>query len=221
MIILGLTGSIAMGKSTIGAMMENMRIPVHEADAAVHDLLKFESEAWPAIKANFPFFNYPEIYEDKGRALNRKEFGKLIFNDDDLRELLESILHPLVHKSQNEFIREYKLKGFDMVCLDIPLLFETGADERVDYTITVSAPYFIQRQRVLERPNMSEEKFHAILQRQMPDEQKCSLSDYVIKTGLGRAHAMKDLKSALHDIREKEFGCDDESAESGRYHDEI
>ena len=213
MIILGLTGSIAMGKSTIGAMIENMRIPVHEADAAVHDLLTFESEAWPAIKANFPFFDYPEIYEDKGRALNRKAFGTLIFNDDNLRELLEAILHPLVHKSQNEFIREYTLKGFEMVCLDIPLLFETGADERVDYTMTVSSPYFIQRQRVLDRPNMSEEKFHAILERQMPDEQKCSLSDYVIKTGLGRAHAMKELKSALQDIREKEFG----STEDGEH----
>ncbi len=195
-----------MGKSTIGAMMENMRIPVHEADKAVHKLLTFESEAWPAIKAAFPFFEYPDIYEKKGRALNRKKFGELIFHDDFLREKLEGILHPLVHKSQNEFIREFTLKGFDMVCLDIPLLFETGAEERLDYTITVSAPYFIQRQRVLERPNMSEEKFHAILERQMPNEQKCVLSDYVIKTGLGRAQSMKELKSIIQDIRKKEFG---------------
>lgn len=200
-----------MGKSTIGAMMENMRIPVHEADSAVHDLLKFESEAWPAIKANFPFFDYPEIYKDKGRALKRKEFGKLIFEDDYLREVLESILHPLVRKAQNEFIREYKLKGFKIVALDIPLLFETGADSRLDYTITASAPYFIQRQRVLERPDMSEEKFHAILERQMPDEQKCILSDYVIKTGLGRAHSMKELKTIILDIREKEFGSEEDA----------
>jgi len=208
MIVLGLTGSIAMGKSTIGAMMGTMNIPVHEADAAVHKLLKKDSQARPAIASAFPYFEYPEIYNRKTGEINRPAFGELIFNDDKNREILESILHPLVRKSQMEFIREYTLKGVDIVCLDIPLLFETGADQRVDYIITVSAPYFIQRERVLDRPNMSEEKFHAILERQMPDAEKCRRSDYVIKTGIGRAPAMQSLKTIITEIREKHFTLD-------------
>ncbi len=203
MIALGLTGSIAMGKSTIGTMMKNMNIPVHEADVEVSRLLQRNSSARPAIAAEFPFFEFPQIYDKKTKALKRKEFGDLIFNNDTYRQTLESILHPLVQKSQNEFIREYSLKGFNMVCLDIPLLFETGAQDRVDYTITVSAPYFIQQQRALSRPNMSEEKLEAILKRQMPDAEKCSLSDYVIKTSLGHAYAIKELKEIILDIKGK------------------
>lgn len=202
-----------MGKSTIGAMMGTMNIPVHEADAAVHKLLKKDSQARPAIGAAFPYFEYPEIYNRKTGEINRAAFGALVFNDDENREILESILHPLVQKSQMEFIREYTLKGFDIVCLDIPLLFETGAEARVDYTITVSAPYFIQRERVLARPNMSEDKFHAILERQIPDAEKCMRSDYVIKTGLGRATSMQSLKNIIAEIREKHFTLVSESEE--------
>ncbi len=201
MIILGLTGSIAMGKSTVGAMMKNMGIPVHEADFEVNKLLQAGSIARPAIAAAFPFFEHPELYDKKTKDLKRKEFSNFIFNNDEHRRTLESILHPLVRKSQNEFIRSSKLKGFQIICLDIPLLFETNAQERVDYTITVSAPYNIQRERALSRPNMNEAKFHAILERQMPDTQKCALSDYVIKTGLGHAYAMKELKAIIANIK--------------------
>ncbi len=201
MIILGLTGSIAMGKSTIGAMMKTMNIPVHEADHAVHQLLSPDNPARRAIANAFPYYDHPQIYNRKTKEIKRKEFGELIFNDAEKRETLEGILHPLVRKSQTDFIREFTLKGFDIACLDIPLLFETGADKRVDYTITVTAPYFIQRQRVLARPNMSEEKFEAILSRQMSDKEKCARADYVIKTGLGRAPAMKDLKTIIAEIR--------------------
>ena len=149
MIVIGLTGSIAMGKSTIGNMMQNLHIPVHESDHAVHELLKPENPARKALAAAFPYYEYPEIYDRKTKALKRKEFGALIFNNDDLREKLESILHPLVQKAQNDFIRAEKSKGAKIVCLDIPLLFETGAEQRLDYTITVSAPAHIQRQRAL------------------------------------------------------------------------
>lgn len=197
-----------MGKSTVGTMMRGMNIPVHEADIAVHQLLKPKGEARPAVAAAFPFYEYPEIYDRKTKEINRAAFGALIFNNDDYRALLESILHPLVRKKQNEFIREYTLKGFDMVCLDIPLLFETGAQTRVDYTITVSAPPFIQKSRVLDRANMDEAKFYAILGRQMPDVRKCALSHYVIKSGLGRAHAMRMLKTIITEIRETHFQND-------------
>ncbi|PCJ99040.1 MAG: dephospho-CoA kinase [Zetaproteobacteria bacterium] len=192
-----------MGKTTIGTMMKNMNIPVHESDHVVHQLLQRGSVARRAIAAAFPFFEHPEIYAKRTKDLKRKEFGDLIFNNDAHRATLESILHPLVQKSQNEFIRAETLKGRNIVCLDIPLLFEVDAQQRVDYTITVSAPAFVQRERALSRPAMTEEKLNAILERQMPDAKKCSLSDYVIKTGLGRAHAMKELKAILIDIREK------------------
>lgn len=213
MIVIGLTGSIAMGKTTIGSMMKNMNIPVHESDHVVHQLLQRNSIARPAIAAVFPFFEHPEIYDKKTKDLKRKEFGDLIFNNDEHKATLESILHPLVQKSQNEFIRAETLKGRDIVCLDIPLLFETGADSRVDYSIVVSAPAFIQRERALSRPNMNEEKFIAILETQMPDAEKCTRADYVIKTGLGRAPAMKALKTALLDIRIKAGYIEDPDAE--------
>ncbi len=203
MIILGLTGSIAMGKSTIGSMMKNMNIPVHEADIEVNNLLQPNSIARPAIAAAFPLFEYPEIYDRKTKNIKRKIFSDFIFNNDEHRQVLESILHPLVRTSQNEFIRTSKLKGRDIICLDIPLLFETNSQSRTDYTITVSAPYDIQRARALSRPNMSEDKFHAILERQMPDAQKCKQSDYVIKTGLGLAYSMKELKTIIAEIKEK------------------
>ncbi len=204
MIVIGLTGSIAMGKSTIATMMESMRIPVHDADKEVNKLLGVKSIARPAIAAAFPLFEFPQIYDKKTKYLKRKEFGELIFSDDTYRHKLEQILHPLVEKAQNEFIREYSLKGFEIICLDIPLLFETGAQDRVDYTITASAPYFVQSKRALSRPNMSEEKFESILKTQMPDKQKCSLSDYVIKTGLGHAHTFKELKEIILEIKEKQ-----------------
>ncbi len=205
MIIIGLTGSIAMGKSTVGAMLHNMGVPVHESDHAVHDLLSDpRSPARPAIAAAFPLYEYPQIFDRKTKEINRTELGALVFNNQEHRETLEGILHPLVQIRQTDFIRAQMLKGRKMVCLDIPLLFETGAQNRVDYTFVASAPYDVQKSRALSRPNMSEEKFHAILDRQMPDGEKCVLADYVIKTGLSRAHTMKELKLALLDIRKKE-----------------
>ncbi len=192
-----------MGKSTVGSMMKTMHIPVHESDHAVHRLLKRDSEARPAIAAAFPHYEYPDIYEKKTYDIKRKEFGALIFNDDDHRATVEGILHPLVHEDQQDFIRKSRLKGHKIVCLDIPLLFETGAESRVDYTITVSAPRLIQKQRVMERAGMSEEKFQTILERQLPDIEKCRRADYVIKSGLGRAHTMKELKNVITDIKIK------------------
>ena len=208
MIVIGLTGSIGMGKSTAANMLSHMGIPVHDSDAEVHRLLDYDREARTAIGTKFPYFKYFGIYgrKDKNgvRKIDRKKLGALVFKKPKERKKLESILHPLVQKSQQEFLRIQKTTGRDLAVLDIPLLFETGADQRVEYTITVSAPSFIQRERVLSRPNMDEQKFQNILNTQMPDAEKCARSDYVLPTGLGRAHTMKELKKILFDIMEKE-----------------
>jgi dephospho-CoA kinase len=215
-IILGLTGSIAMGKSTIGAMLTNMGIPVHDADACVHRLLEAGSLARPEIAAAFPYYEFPELYEKKTRNVDRSRLGRLVFASDELRERLEGILHPLVRQDQQEFIARNAALGRSIICLDIPLLFETGADRDLDYTLVASAPLSMQRQRALERPNMDEAKLGSILARQMTDSEKCKRADYVIKTGLGRGHSMKLLKEALLDIRVKSgLTPDPETAEEG------
>jgi dephospho-CoA kinase len=207
-IVLGLTGSIGMGKSVTANMLVTLKIPVHEADAEVHDLLEPEGKGAIAVGAAFPFFQYPEIYGPKNksgvRAIQREALGRVIFRDDEKRLKLEEILHPLVREAQTDFIRKNKIMGVKIAALDIPLLFETGGENFVDYTLVVTAPYEVQRRRVMERPGMTEEKFTAILRRQMPDSEKCARADYIIHTGIGRAQSMKELKAAISDIRKKE-----------------
>jgi dephospho-CoA kinase len=205
MIVIGLTGSIGMGKSTIAAMLETEGVPVHEADEEVHALLAPGGKGFRAAAAAFPYFSYPQIYGRRGKTqfFKRPELGKIVFADDAARERLEGILHPLVRAAQSDFIRKNKIAGRPMAALDIPLLFETGGENLVDVTLVTSAPYEVQRARVLARPGMDEKKFHAILQRQMPDGEKCARADYIIHTGLGRAQTMKELKAALRSIKEK------------------
>lgn len=213
MIVIGLTGSIGMGKSTAGAMLETLGVPVHESDAAVHDLLRMGSEAWQPLAAAFPYFSYPQIYgrrhafnpfKETQRFLKRDALGKIVFENSQEREKLESILHPLVRKAQDEFIKAQRGLGRKIVALDIPLLFETGAENRVDYTVNVSAPAAVQQERVLARPGMNTEKLAGILERQMPDGEKCARADFVVHSGLGRAVMMKELKGALVKIRSEQ-----------------
>ena len=209
MIVLGITGSIGMGKTTAGSMLEYLGVPVHDADASVHDLLRFDSKAWTALAAAFPYFSYPQIYgrkhawnpfKETQRFLKRDALGKIVFENEEEREKLESILHPFVRKDQDQFIKYQSNFGKKIAALDIPLLFETGADKRVDYTINISAPSFIQRARVISRPDMSDEKLDAILKRQMPDGEKNARADFVVHSGLGRAVMMKELKQILYTI---------------------
>lgn len=208
MITIGLTGSIGMGKSTAADMLARLSVPVHDSDAQVHNLLSTNGEARMAIAATFPYFKYFSIYgrKDKSgiRIIDRKKLGALVFKKPNERKKLEAILHPLVKKSQNDFIKTQRAAGRDLIAFDIPLLFETGAEQNLDYVITVSAPAFIQAQRVLARPNMTANKFQAILKTQMPDGEKCARADYVLPTGLGRAHTMKKLKQILLDIRKSQ-----------------
>lgn len=201
MIVLGLTGSIGMGKSTVAAMMKVLGIPVHDSDAAVHRLLAPKSEAHEALQAAFPPRDYTEVYDKRTQAINRRELGKIVFADERLRLELESILHPLVRKSQDAFLRECRIKGSDIAVLEIPLLYETGAERRVDGVIVVSAPAFLQKARVMARPGMDEAKFDAILARQIPDAEKRTRADYVIHTGLGRAQSMRELQEILRMVR--------------------
>jgi dephospho-CoA kinase len=165
-------------------------------------------KAYFAITAAFPFFEYPEVYTKKmkgplgkNRYLDRKGLGALVFSDPYKRAELEGILHPLVRNAQNEFIVRMKRMGKEMVLLDIPLLFETNAHQFVDVTINVAAPYNVQRARVLARPNMTEDKFHAILNNQMPSAEKSRMADYIIPTGLNRAQTFAAVREVLRDIK--------------------
>jgi dephospho-CoA kinase len=207
MIILGVTGSIGMGKSTAAGMLAQMNIPIHDSDAEVHRLLSNDEQARLALAAQFPFYRYFGIYGKKDkrgiRGFNRKKLGKLVFENPKERQKLERILHPLVRKSQDEFIRIQRNMGADIVALDIPLLFETGAEERVDFTITVSAPAFVQQNRVMSRPNMNAKKFESIVKSQISDAEKCARADFVVPTGLGKAETMKALKKIIYDFRHK------------------
>lgn len=207
MIVIGLTGSIGMGKSTVGAMLEELGVAVHDSDAAVHDSLKPGQDGYIAVARSFPYFEFPDIYakknDDGQREINRQALGQLIFKDEEKRKTLESVLHPIVQLRQQEFIKMKARMGKDIVALDIPLLFETGAENRVDFTIVVSAPYNVQRERVLSRPGMTEEKFERILAAQMSDAEKCARADFIVKTGLNKAETMKSLKRVLKQIKDQ------------------
>jgi dephospho-CoA kinase len=195
MIVLGLTGSIGMGKSTAASMLEKMGLAVHNSDDAVHGLLSPKGAAFEIVAVSFP-----EAWDKKTHTIRRDILGKMVFENVEKRKELESILHPLVQKSQIDFIKKQHALGRAGVVLDIPLLFETGADARVDYTLVVTAPDFIQRQRVLGRPNMNEEKFERIRAAQMPDGEKCARADFVVQTGLGYGYTYRALKKIVKQI---------------------
>lgn len=177
--ILGLTGSIGMGKSTAAAMFRRDGIAVHDADAAVHDLLRRGGAAVPAVAQAFP-----EAVRDG--AVDRKALGALVFGRPEALRRLEAILHPLVRHRMRRFLQQAGRRGDKLVVLDIPLLFETGGERFCDAVAVVSAPRLLQRQRVLARPGMTREKFAAILAAQMPDHEKRRRADWVVPTGLGR-----------------------------------
>jgi dephospho-CoA kinase len=207
MIVIGLTGSIGMGKSTAAAALRRLGVPVHEADMEVHALLSANGKAVTAVAEAVS--HHPGIYKRSfwgKKFIDRSALGKIVFQDDALRLKLENILHPLVREGQNIFIKEENRKSKKIIALDIPLLFETGGEARVDYTMVVTAPEFIQRERVMARKGMNEKKFQAILARQMPDAQKQAKADYVVHTGAGRARMMQELKAALRDIQSKTHG---------------
>ncbi len=197
MFIVGLTGSIGMGKSAAAAMLRDMGIPVHCSDEAVHELLGAGGSAVGLVIETFP------NVAGKDKSIDRKTLGAQIFSHTENRKKLESILHPLVVDSQRKFIADHARLHSKIVVLDIPLLFETGADARVDYIVVVSAPPFIQRQRVLARSGMTAEKFESILVLQMPDAEKRRRADFVVETGIGIAETRRALEKIIESLRKE------------------
>ncbi len=195
MIVIGLTGSIGMGKSRAASMLKLMGIPVHDSDKAVHAALQPKGSAFEDVVAAFP-----SVLDKKANRIDRKKLGDIVFNNPAALKTLEGILHPAAKKSQADFIQSMIRKGKRAVVLEIPLLFETGAEKRTDVVLCVSAPPAIQRRRVMARKGMTEEKFKSILAKQMPDEQKRALSDYVVQTGMGPAHTFRSLRKIVREL---------------------
>jgi dephospho-CoA kinase len=194
MVILGLTGSIGMGKSTAARMLAAMGAPVCDSDAVVHGLLGPGGAAIPDIERAFP-----GTVRD-GRV-DRRALGAAVFGNEAALKHLEAILHPRVQEAQARFLHRAARRGAKVAVLDIPLLFETGADRRVDYTLVVSAPFIVQKARVLARPGMTPEKFAAILARQMPDAEKRRRADFVVPTGHGRGETRRALARIFRDVK--------------------
>lgn len=194
MVIVGLTGSIGMGKSTAAKMLREMGVPVYDADAAVHALQAPGGAVLPGIEAAFPGVV-------KAGVLDRQALGARVFGNKEALRRLEAIVHPLVGQRQRAFLRRAALAGEKLVVLDIPLLFEGMGERRVDATLVVSAPAFLQRRRVLARPGMTTEKFEGILRQQVPDALKRRKASIVIPTGLGLAPTRAALGKAVVELR--------------------
>lgn len=194
LVIIGLTGSIGMGKSETGKMFERAKIPVFDSDAAVHDLMAHGGAAVGLVEAAFPGVTGPE-------GIDRKMLGSRVFGDDVALKKLEGILHPMVSEARQVFFQQAKDQGHDMVVMDVPLLFETGGDNQCDYVVVVSAPADVQRQRVLARPHMTPQKFADILAKQMPDEEKRKRADFVVPTDQGIAFAESSVGQIIDTIR--------------------
>ena len=190
MVIVGLTGSIGMGKSTAAIMLRRMGVPVYDADAAVHALQAKNGPALPPIEAAFP-----GVVKDG--VLDRQALGARVFGNKEALRRLEAIVHPMVGQRQKAFLRQAARSGAPLVVLDIPLLFEGLGDRRVDATLVVSAPSFLQRRRVMARPGMTAEKLDGILRQQVPDSVKRRKATIVIPTGLGLASTRIALEKSM------------------------
>jgi dephospho-CoA kinase len=187
-LVLGLTGSIGMGKSTTARFFVEAGVPVHDADAVVHQL--YEGEAVPAIEAAFPGTTAD------GRV-DRTRLSERVVGDDAAMRRLEGIVHPLVRAAEERFLAAAEARGAPVAVLDIPLLFETGGDTRVDAVVVVSAPADVQRARALERPGMTEQKFTAIAAKQMPDAEKRRRADFVVDSSRGFDSARAQVRAIL------------------------
>jgi len=198
--VIGLTGSIAMGKSTTAAILRRRGIPVHDADATVHRLTAANGRAVEAINARFP-----GVLDENG-AVDRKKLGARVFGNDKDLKALEAILHPLVKDEEKRFMQRQRRERHKLVVLDIPLLFETNGQGRCDEVWVVSAPKIIQTQRVLRRPGMNCERLAAIRARQFSDVKKRKLADRVISTGLDHRHAWNQIIRGLHHLASSQSG---------------
>ncbi|MGZ8329466.1 MAG: dephospho-CoA kinase [Rhodoplanes sp.] len=191
MIVIGLTGSLGMGKSATALMFAEAGVPVHDADATVHRL--YEGDAVEPIQAAFPGVT------STGR-IDREKLGARVLNDAAALKRLEAIVHPLVRREEERFLAEAEVRGARCALLDIPLLFETGADQRVDVVVVVSAPFEEQRRRVLRRPGMTAERFESLLVKQLPDAEKRQRADFVVDTSQGFDSARAQVRAILQNL---------------------
>ena len=194
MIILGLTGSIGMGKTTAAAALRQLGVPVLAADAAVHRLTKPRGRALPEIEAAFPGTVHDGI-------LDRGRLAALVFGNDAALTRLEAILHPLFASEERRFLAAMRRRRRRVVAIDIPLLYEIAAERHMDAVIVVSAPPFVQRGRVMARRGMTAERFAAILARQMPDREKRKRADFIVNTGGPRREALRRLAVIVDSVR--------------------
>ncbi|PVE53050.1 dephospho-CoA kinase [Rhizobium rhizogenes] len=194
MIVIGLTGSIGMGKTTTAKLFAEEGVPVCDSDAVVHDL--YQNEAVGPI-ANI----FPDAVKDG--AVDRDRLSKILRENPAQFQALENIVHPLVRAKQDAFVEAQRRNGERFALLDIPLLFETKAEARVDAVVVVSCAAEIQRQRVLSRPGMTEEKFQMILARQMPDGEKRKIADFLIDTGRGIEDARTQVRAVLDALQKR------------------
>lgn len=192
MIIVGLTGSIGMGKSTTARFFADEGIPVHDADATVHDL--YQTEAVELVERAFPGTTISGV-------VDRRELSRQLAGKPEGFKRLEAIVHPLVQERERRFLEDQKRSDANLVLLDIPLLFENHREKAVDVVVVVTCDPDIQRERVLARPNMTEEKFQLILSRQTPDWEKRKKADFLVDTGLGKDAARSRVREIVESLQ--------------------
>lgn len=191
MFVLGLTGSVGMGKSTTLRFFAEEGVPVYDADREVHRL--YEGAAAPAIEAAFPGTT-------SDGKVDRTRLAARVLGDAAALRRLEAIVHPMVHEVERRILEDAEAAGHKVAVLDIPLLFETGAEQRVDAIVVVTAPPEVQRARVMERPGMTEEKFAAILAKQLPDAEKRRRADFVVDSSQGLDAARAQVRAILEAV---------------------
>jgi dephospho-CoA kinase len=196
MIVIGLTGSIGMGKSTVAQMFAEEGAPAFDSDAVVHQLYARGGAAVAPVEAAFPGVA-------KNGVIDRSALSARLVDNPEAIKQLEAIVHPLVRRAQTEFLDRHRQAGVAAAVLDIPLLFESGGAERVDRIVVVSAPAAVQKQRVISRPGMSEEKFAYLLSRQTPDAEKRARADFVIDTGGELEATRAQVRAVLDALREQ------------------
>ena len=192
--VIGLTGGIGMGKSTAAAAFRRAGVPVFDADAEVHRLQAKGGRAVPAIEAAFPG-------TVRDGAVDRARLREAVVHDPAAFRRLERIVHPLVRAAERQFLARARRAGRRMAVLDIPLLLETGGERRVDTVIVVSAPATVQRARVRARRRMTDSQIEALIARQAPDREKRRAADLVVRTGLSRHHAQRQIRQAVREMR--------------------
>ncbi len=190
MFILGLTGSIGMGKSTLASVFRRFGVPVYDADAAVHSLMAPGGDAYALIRKTFPSV-CPK------HEIDRKLLGDIVFADNEALDCLEALLHPLVRRHKQIFLNRSARQRSRVVVLDVPLLYETSGQNICDAVVVVTAPKFVQRARVMSRPGMTAEKFERILVKQVPDVVKRQYADFVVQTGIGRLESLRRVRHII------------------------